>query len=38
VGIANKRILVGIGKVPWLEPTIEQPDEAIRGGRRTCEP
>jgi hypothetical protein len=29
VGVASKRILVGIGKVAWLEPTIEQPDEAI---------
>ena len=28
--IANKRILEGIGKVAWLEPTIEQPTEGIR--------
>jgi len=27
--IANKRILDGIGKVGWLEPTIEQPVEDI---------
>ena len=27
--IANKRILDGIGKVAWLEPTIEQPVEDI---------
>ena len=27
--IANKRILDGIGKVAWLEPTIEQPVEGI---------
>jgi len=27
--IANKRILDGIGKVGWLEPTIEQPAEGV---------
>lgn len=27
--IANKRLLDGIGKVAWLEPTIEEPAKGV---------